>query len=73
MPRQRTPREFVRAWQQSSSVAEVAEKVRASLNACRVRAYRYRLRGVPLKKLPPSPTWEDLANYAKEVLPNRRR
>ena len=61
MRRQRTPREFVRAWQQSSSVAEVAEKVRTSPNACRVRAYRYRQRGVPLKELPSCPTWDDLA------------
>ena len=67
-----TAREFVKAWQESSSIGEVAAKVRAKKNACRVRAYRYRKMGVPLKEFPPPDVeemdWDDLAKYATEVL-----
>jgi hypothetical protein len=67
-----TAQEFVKAWQESSSIGEVATKVRAKKNACRVRAYRYRKMGVPLKAFPPPDIevmdWGDLAKYASEVL-----
>jgi len=67
-----TAREFVKAWQESSSLGEVAAKLRTKKNACRVRAYRYRKMGVPLKAFPPVEfevmDWDDLAKYASEVL-----
>jgi hypothetical protein len=67
-------RAFVKAWQESSSIAEVASKVRRKKSAVRVRAYRYRQRGVPLKEFPPpeliSPEefWGELTTYAKELV-----
>jgi hypothetical protein len=68
-----TPREFIRVWQTSASVAEVAAKVRRKKNACRVRAFRYRKLGVPLKEFPPVevelPDWDELAEYAASLLP----
>jgi hypothetical protein len=69
-----TPRHFIKVWQESSSVAEVAQKVRSNKNACRVRAYRYRQLGVPLKEIPTSPPcepldWDELAEYAASLLP----
>jgi hypothetical protein len=69
-----SPREFIRAWQTSSALAEVAAKVRLNKNACRVRAYRYRQLGVPLKEFPPVevelPDWDELAQYARSLLPD---
>jgi hypothetical protein len=67
------PREFIEAWQGSESVAEVAQKVRSNKNACRVRGYRFRERGVPLKDIPTSPPyeppdWDELAEYAESLL-----
>jgi hypothetical protein len=67
-------REFIKAWQESSSLAEVAQKVRSKKNACRVRAYRYRQEGVPLKEFPvvfAEPTdWDELSEYAAGLLPD---
>jgi hypothetical protein len=67
-----SPREFIKAWQESNSVAEVAQKVRAKKNAVRVRAFRYRQLGIPLKEFPPveyEPTdWGQLAQYAEDLL-----
>ena len=67
-----TPRQFIKAWQESSSVAEVAAKVRSKKNACRVRAFRYRKLGVPLKVFPvvevELPDWDELAQYAAELV-----
>jgi hypothetical protein len=67
-----SPREFIKAWQESSSVAEVASKVRSRKGAVRVRTYRYRQKGIPLKVFPPvevEPTdWDELARYAEELL-----
>jgi hypothetical protein len=65
-------REFVRIWQTTTSVAEVAKKVGRSKNACRVRAFRYReWRGVPLKYFPPVELeeldWGELAKYAESL------
>src|SRR5947209_3143777 len=66
-------REFIRVWQTSSSVAEVAAKVRRKKNAVRVRAYRYRQMGVPLKEFPEVvielPDWDELAEYAGSLVP----
>jgi hypothetical protein len=67
-------REFVRIWQSSASIAEVAKKVGRSKNACRVRAFRYReYYGVPLKYFPPIELeeidWGELAEYAEQLQP----
>jgi hypothetical protein len=48
-----TPEEFIEAWQSSSTVREVARKLRMKTNQVRVRACRYRQRGVPLKDYAP--------------------
>jgi hypothetical protein len=70
------PHDFVKAWQESSSVAEVAAKVRSNKNACRTRAFRYREMGVPLKLFPPvmiePPDWNELAEYAASLLPVKK-
>lgn len=67
-----SPREFIRIWQQSESLAEVAMKVRRNKNACRVRAHRYRELGVPLKEFPvvviEPPDWDELAEYAESLI-----
>jgi hypothetical protein len=67
-----SPQKFVEAWQTSSSVAEVASKLRMKKNQVRVRACRYRQRGVPLKDIPPAPLpevdWEGLSRYAAELV-----
>jgi hypothetical protein len=67
------PKEFIRVWQESESLADVAMKVRRTKNACRVRAFRYRGLGVPLKEFPPviwePPDWSELAEYAESLLP----
>lgn len=67
------PKEFIRVWQQAESVAEVAQKLRCKKGTCRVRAFRYRKMGVPLKVFPPVevelPDWDELAEYAEECLP----
>lgn len=68
-----TPREFVKAWQESSYVREVARKVGSTKAACSRRAHRYRQMGVPLKSMWDvviEPTdWDDLAQYARELAP----
>ena len=65
------PRRFVEVWQTSPDVAEVAKKLRMKRDACRLRALRYRKRGVPLKELPAGGCsnidWEDLIQYAGEL------
>lgn len=64
-------RKFIEIWQTSTSVAEVAAKTRSKKGACKVRAYRYRQRGVPLKEFPPVEiepiNWDELADYAELV------
>jgi len=69
-----TPREFVRAWQESSYLREVARKVGSTKGACSRRATRYREMGVPLKLMAPivpaEPTdWDELAQFARELAP----
>jgi hypothetical protein len=68
-------REFVRVWQTSSSLSEVAQKTRSKKAACRIRANRYRALGIPLKEFPPpaymtsEDYYGDLRQYAASFLP----
>jgi hypothetical protein len=68
-----SPREFVRVWQESSHLHEVARKVGSTKDACSRRASRYRDMGVPLKfmaEIPGEPTdWDELAEYARGLAP----
>jgi hypothetical protein len=70
-----TPKEFIQAWQQSTSVKEVATKLGMNTNNCHVRASRYRARGIPLKDFPAAPLpswdWDELAAYAEELAQGR--
>ena len=67
-----TPPEFIKAWQTSSAVAEVASKLRMKKDQVRVRAFRYRQRGVSLKQFPPVELpvwdWDELAAYAADLV-----
>jgi hypothetical protein len=60
-----TAREFVRIWQTSYGLLEVSRKTRSTKNACRIRARRYRLLGVPLKEQSDIPDWDELKQYAE--------
>lgn len=66
------PVEFIKAWQTSSTLAEVASKLRMTKPQCRVRACRYRQRGVPLKQFPPVELpvwdWDELAALAESLV-----
>ena len=64
---------FVRAWQSSSSVAEVACKLQMKKSQVRLRACRYRKHGVRLKEYPPalmpaSVDWEELRQVAAALM-----
>jgi len=67
-----TPRQFIEAWQTSLTVAEVASRLRMNKSQCRVRACRYRQRGVRLKEFPPVElpviNWKELAQYAADLV-----
>ena len=67
-----TARQFIEVWQRSSSLAEVARKVHRSKGTVRVRAYRFRQRGVPLKEFEPVlidlPDWDELAELARALV-----
>jgi hypothetical protein len=66
-----SPEKFIEAWQTSSSVAQVASKLQMKKAQVRVRACRYRKRGVPLKDFPyvppPEVDWEGLSRYAAKL------
>jgi hypothetical protein len=47
-----TPEQFIEAWQGSSSLREVAFRLRMNTNQVRLRGWRYRRRGIPLKAMP---------------------
>ncbi len=68
-----TPREFIEAWQSSASVAEVAKKTGMRKKTVRVREYRYRKAGIPLKQFEPVelPDWDELADYAASLVPEQ--
>jgi hypothetical protein len=69
-----TPERFVEAWQTSRTLREVCSRLKMRRAAVKVRAHRYRQRGVPLKQHEPDPplvmfpVWEDLAKYAVSLL-----
>ena len=69
-----TPQEFIRVWQTSTTLREACTKLRMKRAVAKVRAYRYRQRGVPLKQhdLDPLvecwPDWEELAWFAAELV-----
>ena len=52
-------------------MAEVSKKTGIRKKAVRVRAYRYRQLGIPLRVFPPVelPDWDQLAEYARSLLP----
>ncbi len=72
-PERITPREFIAAWQSSFSIAEVSKKTGIRKKAVRVRAYRYRQAGIPLKEFPPVelPNWDELADFAASLVPKK--
>jgi len=66
--------EFVRAWQTSSELPEVARKTGLRPESVRARAQRFRKKGVPLKKLGarggrPATDWAALKRLAEELQP----
>lgn len=62
--------EFVDAWQSSSTLDEVRERLRMPLSAIVGRAYNYKKRGIPLKKLSQSTriSWDELKEFASLFL-----
>jgi hypothetical protein len=68
------PRRFIEVWQKAEYVSDVAQKLRLSKGACRMRAWRYKNHyGVPLKVLPttrPAPVidWDEMAELAASLL-----
>lgn len=65
-----TPKEFVKAWQESSSLEEVARKLGMKPKTVHSRASFYKRKGVPLKKMRGgrSVDWDELKKYARECL-----
>lgn len=67
-----TPEEFIKAWQTSSSVAEVAEKTKLTAKKVYNRRNSYKKKGVPLKDFKRTAiktNWAELAKLAKSLLP----
>jgi hypothetical protein len=60
-------RRFIEVWQSSSSRREVAKTLYMSAGAVRQREKRYRANGIPLKEMESVESWEQLAEYAKEL------
>ena len=60
-------REFIEVWQTSSTAREVADKLHMHSDNVRQRVKRYRKNGIPLKDLPYTENWNQLAEYAKEL------
>jgi hypothetical protein len=77
MTRQKTvrPEEFVRAWQQATNLNEVAELTGLRLESVRARGFRFRKKGVPLKKFAsqgrPATDWVALRRLAEELAPKK--
>src|SRR5438552_10277509 len=70
------PRRFIEVWQKAEYVSDVAQKLRLSKGACRMRAWRYRNHhGIPLRELPISRPgepidWAEMAELAASLLPD---
>jgi hypothetical protein len=70
------PRRFIEVWQKAEYVSDVAQKLRLSKGACRMRAWRYKNHhGIPLRDLPttrPAPLidWDEMAEFAASLLPD---
>ncbi len=68
-----SPEAFVRAWQSSKTVDEVAQKTGLDLRAARQRASIYRKKGVPLQRFAggrfSKPDWAALTALAEELAP----
>ena len=65
-----TPHEFVKAWQTSTSVIEVAKKTNMKLGNVRSRASVYRKKGFPLRSMRrgrQAVDWNGLADYARKL------
>jgi hypothetical protein len=68
------PRRFIEVWQKAEFVSDVAQKLRLSKGACRMRCWRYRNHhGIPLKDLrttrPGEPIdWDELGVFAASLL-----
>lgn len=64
--------EFVRTWQKSSGVKDVADKLNMTITQASSKATAYRKKGVPLKRMPRgnkktrSYDWDHLAKIAEE-------
>jgi len=65
-----TPKQFVKAWQESSSLKEVAEKLGMKPTTANSRASFYRSKGIPLKKMRGGRfvDWDELKQFARECL-----
>lgn len=66
-------REFIRVWQLSNSLKEVADKLGLSIKWVGVKAYRLRKLGVPLKRMRKGPKIDlilpELIGIAKDFAP----
>ena len=62
-----TPEEFIKVWQTSKTLDEVAERTGIEKNAAAAKASGYRKKRVPLKRFKEPLDWERLAELAKEI------
>ena len=67
-------KDFIRIYQASESVAEVAKETGLTAHTVSQRASTYRKKGVPLKAMPNSGVttrndWNELAELARELMP----
>ena len=62
-------REFVEAWQTSTTFQQVMDKTGMKRQAVNTRSYNYRAKGVPLKKLATDRTidWKELADFTQSL------
>lgn len=65
------PKVFIKVWQESSRITEVAEKLGISRQCVQQKGNQFRQHGVPLKRLKNKLKldWPALSDYAKEIDP----
>lgn len=67
-----TAEQFIRAWQQGTSIRAIALSLRMREDACRSRASLYRSKGIPLKKFSSRQPWaerrQELIELAKALV-----